>query len=288
MVRVQATAGCLYVAASPIGNVEDITLRAIRILSTVSVIGCENVARTKSLLQTLQIETKDKNFIVLNDVNEVRATAQILTKLASNLDVVIVSDRGTPLISDPGFQLVREARKANILIVPLPGPSAPATLASICPIPLSEYRFIGFIAKKGTKRRVQLMELKTATTPTIVFESPHRIVQTLKELVVLGMGATSVFLGREMTKRFEEYIHTTVQSLYDELLNRPRIKGEIVLVFDRGEPSTVVWSSDQLARVLLPYLKPTQLATVIAQLTDLSRPESYSAIVDQSDHPEQT
>lgn len=232
MVQQNRRTGCLYVVATPIGNLDDITLRAVRVLSNTAVIGCENVVRTRTLLHSLQIEVKDKKFIVLNDAREDHATIKILAMLNAAQDVVIVSDGGTPLISDPGFQLIRAANKEQIPTIPVPGPSAVITIASICPIPLNEYRFCGFLVKKGKRRSTQLMQLKTAEIPTVVFESPHRIVRTLQEMLALDMGTRNVFVGREMTKRFEEYVYTTLQGLYDEFSNRLKVKGEFVLVID--------------------------------------------------------
>lgn len=271
--------------ATPIGNLEDITVRAKRILSTVSVIGCENVVRTKTLLQSLGINEQDKQYVVLSDATEDRATVQIVATLNSAQDVVIVSDAGTPLVSDPGFQLVREAFAAGIPTVPIPGPSAVTALASVCPIPLREYRFCGFLAKRGRKRSEQLAQLSVADIPSVLFESPHRVVHTLKDLLDLDMGERSVFLGREMTKRFEEYFYSTLQELYEEFVKRTSIKGEFVLVVDCSHLSKIVWSEEKLCQVLLPYLKPTQVATILAQLTDLTREEAYTNITGRTDDP---
>ena len=232
MVQEKRRTGCLYVVATPIGNLDDITLRALRVLSTTAVIGCENVVRTRSLLHSLQIEVKGKKFIVLNDAREDQATKNILATLNAAQDVVIVSDSGTPLISDPGFQLIREANKKQIPTIPVPGPSAVITITSVCPIPLHEYRFCGFLVKKGKRRSTQLMQLNTTEIPAIVFESPHRIVRTFEDMLALGMGTRNVFVGREMTKRFEEYIYAPLQDLYDEFSNRLKVKGEFVLVID--------------------------------------------------------
>lgn len=281
------TEGCLYVVATPIGNLEDITVRAKRILSTVSVIGCENVVRTKTLLQSLRINEQDKHYIVLNDACEDRGTTEILATLNSAQDVVIVSDAGTPLISDPGFQLVRETFAAGIPTVPVPGPSAVMTLASVCPIPLHEYRFCGFLARRGRKRTEQLMRLSIADSPTVLFESPRRVVYTLKDMLDLDMGERKVFLGREMTKRFEDYCYTTLQELYEEFLTRQSIKGELVLVIDCSSRSQLTWSEKKLFHALQPYLKPTQVANVLAQLTELTREEAYTRIAGHTDGPTQ-
>lgn len=285
MTQQKHTEGCLYVVATPIGNLEDITLRAKRILSTVSVIGCENVVRTKTLLQTLRISEQDKHYILLNDASEDRATAQILATLKSTQDVVIVSDAGTPLVSDPGFQLVREAFAAGIPTVPVPGASAVMTLASVCPIPLHEYRFCGFMAKRGRKRTEQLARLSVADTPTVLFESPHRVVHTLKDMLDIDMGERNVFLGREMTKRFEEYVYMTLHELYEEFLTRTSIKGELVLVIDCSPKSQLMWPEEKLSQVLQLYLKPTQVSNILAQLTDLTRDEAYMRITRRTDGP---
>ncbi len=283
MTQQKHTEGCLYVVATPIGNLEDITVRAKRILSTVSVIGCENVVRTKTLLQSLRINEQDKHYIVLNDACEDRATAQILATLNSAQDVVIVSDAGTPLVSDPGFQLVHEAYTTGIPTVPVPGPSAVMALVSVCPIPLHEYRFCGFLAKRGRKRTEQLSRLRVADTPTILFESPHRVLHSLKDMLDIEMGERKVFLGREMTKRFEEFVYTTLHELYEEFLTRTSIKGELVLVIDCSPQSQLVWSEEKLSQVLQPYLKPTQVASILAQLTELTREEAYTRITGRTD-----
>lgn len=243
------------------------------------------MVRTKTLLKSLRINEQDKQYIVLNDACEDRATAQILATLNSAQDVVIVSDAGTPLVSDPGFQLVRDAVAAGIPTVPVPGPSALMALASVCPIPLHEYRFSGFLAKRGRKRTEQLTQLNTADIPTILFESPHRVLHTLQDMLGLDMGERRVFLGREMTKRFEEYVFTTLQELHEEFSSRSSIMGELVLVIDRCPQSKFVWSEEKLSQVLLPYLKPTQVATILAQLTDLTREEAYANIVRLTDEP---
>ena len=279
----KCTEGSLYVVATPIGNLEDITLRAKGILSTVSVIGCENVVRTKTLLQSLRINEQDKQYILLNDACEDQATAQILAFLNAAQDVVIVSDAGTPLVSDPGFQLVREAFSAGIPTVPMPGASAVMTLVSVCPIPLPEFRYCGFLAKRGRKRTDQLTRLRVSDTPTVLFESPHRILTTLKDMLDLDMGERKAFLGREMTKRFEEYIHATLHELYEEFLTRANIKGELVLVIDGSPQLQVVWSEEKLSQVLQPYLKPAQIANILAQLTELTREEAYASITVRSD-----
>ena len=285
MTQQKHTEGCLYVVATPIGNLEDITVRAKRILSTVSVIGCENVVRTKTLLQSLRINEQDKHYIVLNDACEDRATAQILATLNSAQDVVIVSDAGTPLVSDPGFQLVHEAYTTGIPTVPVPGPSAVMALVSVCPIPLHEYRFCGFLAKRGRKRTEQLSLLSVADTPTILFESPHRVLHSLKDMLDIEMGERKVFLGREMTKRFEEFVYTTLHELYEEFLTRTSIKGEIVLVIDCSPRAQLVWSEEKLSQVLQPYLKPAQVANILAQLTELTREEAYARITGRSGDP---
>lgn len=283
MKQQKPTTGTLYVVATPIGNLEDITVRAMRLFSTVSVIGCENVVRTKSLFDSLRIDAKDKKFIVLNDAGEDRATAQILTLLNSAHDVVIVSDAGTPLISDPGFQLIREANAVEIGTVPVPGSSAITTLASVCPIPLNEYRFIAFLPKKGRRRRERLTQIQAADTPTVMFESPHRVLHTLEDMLALDLGARNVFLGREMTKRFEEYIFTTLQELHEEFLSRSNVKGELAMVIDRNSQPQSDLSDQRLQKVLLQYLKPGQVASIIAELTELSRDEAYATIVQFSE-----
>ena len=233
-------------------------------------------------MHSLRIEEKDKQYIVLNDVCEDYATAQILVALKSDQDVVIVSDAGTPLVSDPGFQLVREANTAGIPTVPVPGPSAVPTLASVCPIPLHAYQFFGFLAKRGEKRADQLKRIKTSDTPTVVFESPHRVLQTLSGMLALDMGARNVFLGREMTKRFEEYVYTSLQKLHEELSIRRDIKGELVLVIDSSPQPTSDWSEEQLTQILWSYLKPAQIAAILVELTELSRDEAYASIVEYS------
>ncbi len=194
--------GTLYVVATPLGNLEDISLRALRVLREVSLIACEDTRRTRALLTRHDIHTATTSYF---EHNKLRKGPYLLGLLADGKSVALVSDAGTPGISDPGFLLVREARAAGIPVVPVPGPSAVITALSAAGIPADRFVFDGFLPIKPGRRLNRLRALRELETTVVLYESPHRIVATL-EAIREVFGETPLVVARELTKQFEEIV----------------------------------------------------------------------------------
>ena len=278
--------GILFVVAVPIGNSEDIGRRAVRILDDVHLVACEDIGRTTRLLIDLQIEPKNKKLVKLFDHNETAQSAKLLQNLLSGTDVVLVSDAGTPVISDPGFELVRLTRQHNVTVVPIPGPSALSTVLSISPIPVNDFRFVGFLKSKRNEAVNQLESMLTSTTTLIFFESRHRILPTLHIIKSCGAGERDLLIARELTKRFEETIFGTVNSIIEELENRSEILGEIVCVLAGDDPTKEAGRIDKALRAFKNEdLKPSTVARVVARITGAARNDVYERILEVSSHP---
>lgn len=224
--------GTLYVVATPIGNMEDITLRALRILKEVSLILCEDTRHTRTLLSRFEIKTKTDSYHAHSNDSKL---AQIAKKLEGGEDLALVSDAGTPLVSDPGVFLVvylREKFGNDLKIVPIPGASALTAALSVIPVPEGRFTFIGFLPhKKG--RQTLIKEMKESEYATVCYESSHRILKLLKELGEFFPQAR-VWIGRELTKQFEEVLEGTSTELYRLLTEKPeKQKGEFVVVISK-------------------------------------------------------
>jgi 16S rRNA (cytidine1402-2'-O)-methyltransferase len=219
-------AGTLYVVATPIGNLEDITSRALRVLRDSFLIACEDTRRTGILLRAHQISTATTSFF---EQNERRKGQRILQLLRDGHDVALVSDAGTPGISDPGYRLVRDARAEGLSVVPVPGPSAVVAALSVSGLPSDRFLFVGFLPPRAGARRRALEELADTTATLVVYESPLRVLDTLAEMAAV-FGEREAFLCREATKRHEEYVSGPLTALHALLAGREAVKGEIVLV----------------------------------------------------------
>lgn len=213
----------LYIISTPIGNLKDITLRAIDTLREVDLILAEDTRRTGILLKEYLIKNK---LLSYNDMNKTRRTKEAIQLLKQGKDLALVSDSGTPGISDPGFYLIREAIKYNIQISPIPGPCALISALVCSGLPTDSFIFYGFIPKKQGQKKRFLEQLPETTV--IFYESPHRIIKTLKLMNEI-MPKKQIVIGRELTKRFEEFIRGTVKGVYNKLKEK-QLKGEIVVI----------------------------------------------------------
>lgn len=267
--------GRLFVVAIHIGNTEDLTERSVRVLRGVSRIACESLSRAQILLKHLDISFHKSSLIVLKDVREDIGSHQVLQALKEGHKVALVVDAGTPLISDPGFRLVREAFSQGIGIVPIPGTSSITALASVSPIPLNRFQFVGFLRATGQAKRSQLASLGDSQVPTVFFETSKRILATLRTWVELGFGDREVFLGRELTKTHEELIYGSVKEVCVQLEDRPRVLGEIVGALAAASSVARTLEADSLIRELLPHVKTAQIARIVANLTSVEREEAY-------------
>jgi 16S rRNA (cytidine1402-2'-O)-methyltransferase len=218
-------AGTLYVVATPIGNLEDVTQRALRVLREVALVACEDTRRTRGLLTHFDIHTPTVSYY---EQNKLRRGPEILRRLEGGQSVALVTDAGTPGISDPGVLLVRQARAAGIPVVPVPGPSALTTLLSAAGLPADRFVFEGFLPVKPGKRLNRLRVLRALETTIVLYESPHRIVRTL-EAIREVFGETPVVVGRELTKQFEEVVEASPAE-HLARLGAGEIRGEFTLV----------------------------------------------------------
>lgn len=225
----------LYLVATPIGNLEDITLRALRVLrEEVAIIACEDTRQSRKLLDHYEIR---KPLLSYHEHNEITRTAEILAVLERGDSVALLSDAGTPLVSDPGYRLVTAAIGKGIAVVPLPGPSAVLPALAASGLPTTEFRFVGFLPSKAGARRKALQALASESMTTVAYDSPHRLRDTLSDIADL-LGDRPVVLARELTKLHEEFLRGSAQRILDELRQRSSVKGEITLVIggslDRG------------------------------------------------------
>ena len=229
--------GTLYIVATPIGNLEDMTYRAVRVLSEVSMIACEDTRQSHKLLEHFGIR---KPLISYHEHNEKERSAELIARLERGDNVAVVSDAGTPMISDPGYRLVREAVARSIRVVPVPGPSAVIAALSASGLPTDSFRFAGFLPPKAGARRRVLESLREETATLVFYEAPHRIVESLGDVAAV-MGTRKVVVARELTKIHEEFLRGTAESVARKLSLRPVLKGEITLLvagFDRiAEPT---------------------------------------------------
>jgi 16S rRNA (cytidine1402-2'-O)-methyltransferase len=201
-IRVRSAGGPLYVVATPIGNLEDVTLRALRVLREADLIACEDTRRTRALLSHFDIHTPVTSYFA----HSKRETGErLLRALQDGRAVALVTDAGTPGISDPGFRLVREARAAGIPVVPIPGPSAAVAALSAAGIPADRFVFDGFLPVKPGRRRKRLRDLRALGMTVVCYESPHRILATL-EAIGQVWGDVPLIMARELTKQFEEIV----------------------------------------------------------------------------------
>lgn len=217
--------GTLFIVGTPIGNLEDITLRALRVLREVDLIAAEDTRRTQHLLAHFQIQ---KPLVSCHEFNEARRTPELLSKLQDGASVALVSDAGMPTVSDPGLRLIRQALAAGLKLEVVPGPSAVTMAVAGAGLPVDQFLFCGFPPAKSAQRRKLLSELAPLPYALVFFESPYRVRQSLTDMrAVLGNRPT--VLGRELTKKFEEFLRGDLDTLLKTLENR-RLKGEITLV----------------------------------------------------------
>jgi 16S rRNA (cytidine1402-2'-O)-methyltransferase len=218
----------LYLVSTPIGNLEDITLRALRILKEVSLIAAEDTRQTRKLLSHHKISTDTTSF---NDLNKESRSRQLIEMMRCGKDIAIVSDAGTPGISDPGFFLVRECVRAGIKIVPVPGPTAMISALVCSGLPTDRFTFYGFIPKKPGQKENFLKEIAAKEETIVFYESPYRILKTLEAMATL-LPSHQVVIGRELTKMFEEFVRGSPSEVLAHFKAKP-IKGEFVVMVSR-------------------------------------------------------
>lgn len=244
------TNGSIYLVATPLGNLEDITLRALRILREVDLVACEDTRRTGRLLQHFEIS---KPLVSCYDRNEARRARQLADRAASGESIALVCDAGTPGIADPGYRVVQAAIEAGVTVVPVPGPNAAIAALAASGLPTHEFVFKGFLPARGSRRRSAIKAIRGSSRTTVFYESPHRILRTLGDVAEL-LGDRKVVAVRELSKVFEEILRGTAASIHKELEGRSSVKGEFVLMVgpteDAEELSVVMLegTAERLAR----------------------------------------
>lgn len=270
--------GTLYVVATPIGNLDDLSPRATRTLASVDVVAAEDTRHSGRLLSHLGIQ---KRMIALHEHNEKDRAAGILTELDAGRDVALVSDAGTPLISDPGFVLVREARAAGHRVSPIPGPCALVAALSAAGLPTDRFLYVGFLPAKRSGRRASLDLLSSEVATLVFYESPHRILESVRDIAVVLGSEREIVLGREITKTFETFYSGSVAEVLAELERDPHgSRGEFVVmvrgaVVRAGTDREATMDVDRVLRVLLAELPVKKVAKMAAELTGLSKNELY-------------
>jgi 16S rRNA (cytidine1402-2'-O)-methyltransferase len=226
----------LYLVATPIGNLEDITLRALRVLKGVDLIACEDTRQTQKLLNHYMITTRTVSY---HKHNERERAAELIEQVEAGASLAVVSDAGTPGISDPGSWLVRQAIDRGIQVVPIPGAAAFVSAAIASGLPTEHLEFRAFLPPKSGERRDLFTRLRSVETTQVFYEAPHRIVEALEDLVEILGASRPVVVARELTKIHEEFLRGSAEEVLGELKSRGEVKGEIVLIIGKGEAAEV-------------------------------------------------
>jgi 16S rRNA (cytidine1402-2'-O)-methyltransferase len=269
------TSSSLYVLATPIGNMNDITLRAVDVLKDVDIIAAEDTRHTRLLLSRHGIDTP---LLALHEHNEEQIAPRLVEKLMGGQSIALVSDAGTPLLSDPGYRLVRLAAAAGINVAPVPGPSAVTAALSVSGLATNRFTFEGFLPSRSSARIKMLETLRNEPRSAVVFESSHRIVASIGDMITVMGEERQAAICREMTKQFETILRGTLGELLQQLTDDPnQRKGEFVIVLAAGhsEQAEDMARALKLGAALQEYLSISQAARVAARISDVSRRKLY-------------
>lgn len=272
--------GTLYVVATPIGNLGDLSPRAREVLAAVQLIAAEDTRHTRQLLQSFGIDTP---LTSLHEHNEAHKSAELVARLAGGESLAVVSDAGTPLISDPGFDLIAGARRNGIAVVAVPGPCAAIAALCVSGLPTDRFVFEGFLPVKSAARRAQLESLASESRTLIFYEAPHRLAEVVADMAFVFGAQRRATISRELTKRFE----TTYDGSLEELLqatarDENMSRGEIVVVVAGSAapaPDALALNAEQVLRALLVDLPPSQAAKIAARITGEKRAELYEMAI---------
>ena len=267
--------GVLYIVATPIGNLDDITLRAIATLKSVELIAAEDTRHSRQLLNHLGIDTR---MVSCHEHNEAARSVQILETLSAGADVALISDAGTPLISDPGYRLVNRAREAGIRVSPIPGASSVVAALSAAGLATEQFHFYGFLSSKPTRRATQLKSLQSVSGTLVLFESSHRIVDLVQQLQA-DFPDHNCVIAKELTKIHERFLHGRPGQLGEMLKADPALtRGEFVVLIDNTDAGAQAGSSldaVQVLDLLLPELPVKVACRIAAELTGGRKNDLY-------------
>jgi 16S rRNA (cytidine1402-2'-O)-methyltransferase len=276
--------GTLYIVATPLGNLEDITFRAVRTLKEVDLIAAEDTRHSKKLLVHYGITTPT---IACHEHNETAKAQDLIQRLENGADIALISDAGTPLISDPGYRLVSLAQEKNLCIVPVPGCSAAITGLSASGLPTDSFIFLGFAPRKQGRLNSFLNEAAHHKATLIFYESPRRIVRLISSALA-ALGDRRACLARELTKQYEEFIRGPLSSILSTLETRENIKGECVLFITGTDEQAVELSAEQVEAMIMEGLNQNvrtgDLAKKIAGLTNCPKSKAYDMILALKNH----
>ncbi|MBZ2189652.1 16S rRNA (cytidine(1402)-2'-O)-methyltransferase [Alcanivorax sp. JB21] len=267
--------GTLYIVSTPIGHLGDITRRALQVLGEVDVVAAEDTRRSGQLLDALDIRAR---LVSCHDHNETERSPKLVAQLLAGQSVALISDAGTPLVSDPGYRLVRACQEAGITVVPIPGASAVLAALAVAGLPTDRFVFEGFLPSKGGPRAQALQRILANSATSVLFEAPHRVLALLESLVAAGAAEREIALCRELTKKFETVRRATVAELLAWVAaDSDQQRGEIVLVLAGADDSARENAELlPLAKALLEELPASRAARVLAAVTPRKRQELYA------------
>jgi len=272
----------LYVVATPIGNLDDFSVRAISILKAVDLIAAEDTRHSRTLMQHYGIETP---LIAYHDHNEKAASEALVARMQQGTSIALISDAGTPLISDPGYRLVRLARSEGIPVIPIPGASALIAALSVSGLPTDRFLFVGFLPSKQQARQKMLNSLKLETATIVLYESRHRIRDSLHDMSLILGPERVVTVSRELTKRFEQTQQGALSELCIAIDNQEIIeKGEFVVMIEGAPELASTYDHTALMQALLKELPPRKAAGVVSQITGESRKVLYDIALSLKNH----
>ena len=275
--------GTLYLVATPIGNLEDITLRALRVLrDEVVAIACEDTRQTQKLLTHYTIR---KPLLSYHEHNEASRAKQLIQMLRRGESVALVSDAGTPLLSDPGFRVVKAAVEAGITVVPIPGAAAALSALTGSGLPTDSFLFLGFLPPKAAALRKRLESVAEEQATLVAYESPHRILETLAAIEEL-YGGRHMVLARELTKMHEEFLRGTAAEIRGQLQLRPSIRGEITLVIAGAEVSRASGNpAEEVRRLEADGISRMEAIKSVAKQMRLPKREVYRFVEERGSNP---
>ena len=267
--------GTLYIVATPIGNLQDMTFRAIEVLKNSDYILAESSARTSKLLSEFNIK---KRIITFNKDNEKRKKNSVIQDLSAGMNICLVSDAGTPSVSDPGFELMKYI-DLSFRVVPIPGASSLTAALSVSKIPINNFIFLGFLSKKSSERKMQLLKIKKVSMPGVIFESKHRVASVLADITDVLGGDTNIGIMRELTKIHEEIFFGTANELILKFANQ-QLTGEITMII--GTSSVEQLNIETMEKEILELSKKystSEVVNIIRLFNDVNKKELYKYVL---------
>lgn len=266
--------GSLYIVATPIGNLGDISERAIEILKQSDLIAAEDTRHSKTLLERFAIKTKVKAY---HEHNEAQLTSQLIQKIVDGASIALISDAGTPLINDPGYKLVAAAHDNGIKVIPIPGPSAVITALSASGLPTSKFIFEGYLPAKTEARKKFLQELVVESRTLVFYEAPHRIRESIQDMQEIFGSERRIAIARELTKQYEQIVRGPLGDIIGKLDSEEiKIKGEFVIIVDGAQETNVTEVEVlRINRILSEKLPPKDAAGLTAKITGKKKNEVY-------------